>query len=66
MEAADADPGPDGRGESPSQRADRNWNDLLQEFRVLQTGVQLLSGFLLAIPARAVRMPDPTSGSEAH
>lgn len=38
------------RGETPAQRADRNWNELLQEFRVLQTGVQLLTGFLLTLP----------------
>ncbi|GGD31008.1 DUF6328 family protein [Nocardioides daphniae] len=40
----------DGRDESAAERADRNWNELLQEFRVLQTGVQLLSGFLLTLP----------------
>ena len=39
-----------GRKETLDQRADRNWTDLLQEFRVLQTGVQLLSGFLLTLP----------------
>ncbi|WP_235734992.1 DUF6328 family protein [Nocardioides alcanivorans] len=39
-----------GRNETRNQRADRNWNDLLQEFRALQTGVQLLSGFLLTLP----------------
>lgn len=39
-----------GRQESASERADRNWTELLQEFRVLQTGVQLLSGFLLTLP----------------
>lgn len=38
------------RDETPDERADRNWNELLQEFRVLQTGVQLLSGFLLTLP----------------
>lgn len=40
----------DGRDESAAERADRNWNELLQEFRVLQTGVQILSGFLLILP----------------
>lgn len=40
----------DDRDETPDERADRNWNELLQEFRVLQTGVQLLSGFLLTLP----------------
>lgn len=29
---------------------DRNVNELLQELRVTQTGVQLLSGFLLTVP----------------
>lgn len=28
----------------------RNWNELLQELRVLQTGVQILTGFLLTVP----------------
>jgi O-antigen/teichoic acid export membrane protein len=36
--------------ESPTERLDRNWNDLLQELRVVQTGVQLLTGFLLTLP----------------
>jgi hypothetical protein len=44
------DYGPDGRNESPQQRADRKWGDILQELRVLQTGVQLLAGFLLTLP----------------
>ncbi|WP_346007074.1 DUF6328 family protein [Janibacter terrae] len=41
---------PTDRDETASERADRNWNDLLQEFRVLQTGVQVLGGFLLTLP----------------
>ncbi|MEU4386060.1 DUF6328 family protein [Promicromonospora sp. NPDC023805] len=40
----------DGRKESPNERADRNWNELLQELRVMQTGVQILTGFLLTLP----------------
>jgi len=39
----------DGRDESPAERADRNWNEVLQELRVLQTGTQILTGFLLAL-----------------
>lgn len=39
----------DGRPESAAQRADRNWTDVLQELRVLQTGTQILTGFLLAL-----------------
>lgn len=38
------------RNETPTQRLDRNWTELLQELRVLQTGVQLLTGFLLTLP----------------
>ncbi len=29
---------------------DRNWQELLQELRVAQTGVQILTGFLLTLP----------------
>ncbi len=39
----------DGRHETPEERLDRNWNELLQELRVTQTGTQVLLGFLLAI-----------------
>ena len=41
------------RGETPTERLDRNWADLLQELRVVQTGVQLLTGFLLTLPFQA-------------
>lgn len=40
----------DDRDETPQERADRNWNELLQELRVSQTGVQLLAGFLATLP----------------
>lgn len=36
--------------ERPPQQITRNWNELLQELRVMQTGVQILTGFLLTIP----------------
>lgn len=42
------------RNETPAERADRNWNDLLQEMRVMQTGVQLIAGFLLTLPFQQV------------
>jgi hypothetical protein len=45
----DADPD-DGRDETEAERLDRNWNELLQELRVTQTGTQILTGFLLTIP----------------
>jgi hypothetical protein len=38
-----------GRDETPEERADRNFNDILQELRVVLTGTQLISGFLLAV-----------------
>jgi hypothetical protein len=46
----DAGPSDDGRNESPNERYDRNWSELMQEFRVLQTGTQILAGFLLTLP----------------
>jgi hypothetical protein len=38
------------RHESETERLDRNWNSLLQELRVTQTGAQLVTGFLLTLP----------------
>lgn len=38
------------RAETETERLDRNWSILLQELRVTQTGVQLLTGFLLTLP----------------
>lgn len=32
------------------KRITRNWAELLQELRVTQTGVQVLTGFLLTVP----------------
>jgi divalent metal cation (Fe/Co/Zn/Cd) transporter len=49
---ADREPGDvatDGRDETAAQRADRNWTEILQEFRVTQTGTQVLAGFLLTV-----------------
>ncbi|MBZ2194886.1 DUF6328 family protein [Occultella gossypii] len=40
----------DGRDETASERADRNWDELMQELRVTQTGAQILTGFLLTLP----------------
>lgn len=39
-----------GRDETETERLDRNWSGLLQELRVAQTGVQVLTGFLLTVP----------------
>jgi hypothetical protein len=63
---ADRKPGdaaPDGRDETPAERADRNFGELLQELRVAQTGVQFLFAFLLTVPftERFVRI-----GPEQH
>jgi hypothetical protein len=38
-----------GRAESETERLDRNWNEMLQELRVTQTGTQILTGFLLTL-----------------
>jgi hypothetical protein len=45
------------RDETPTERLDRNWNELLQELRVTQTGIQILFGFLLTLPFTP-RFPD--------
>lgn len=49
MDEPVSEPETDGRGETENQRMDRNWNELLQELRVTQTGTQILFGFLLAV-----------------
>lgn len=38
------------RDETPAERLDRKWDELLQELRVTQTGVQILFAFLLVLP----------------
>ena len=38
-----------GREETENERLDRNWAELLQELRVIQTGTQILTGFLLTL-----------------
>lgn len=35
--------------ETPQERTTRKWNEMLQELRVAQTGVQVLTGFLLTV-----------------
>lgn len=47
--SAELDDRSDGRDETRNERADRNWEELLQELRVMQTGTQILTGFLLAV-----------------
>ncbi|GGV49448.1 hypothetical protein GCM10010495_78980 [Kitasatospora herbaricolor] len=39
----------DGRDETPQERADRVWIEMLQEVRVSQTGAQILFGFLISV-----------------
>lgn len=41
------------RQETETQRLDRNWASLIQELRVVQTGVQFLIGALLILPFQA-------------
>jgi len=38
----------DPSSETPQQRLNRNWADILQELRVIQAGSQIITGFLLA------------------
>jgi Family of unknown function (DUF6328) len=61
-----ADAGTDSRGrrETEVERLDRHWGDLLQELRVVQTGVQLLTGFLLTLPFQQ-RFSQLTTGERA-
>src|SRR5919206_3049681 len=40
----------EGRNETPLERLDRNLVELLQEVRVVQTGMQVLFAFLLTVP----------------
>lgn len=47
--ASDTSGRPDDRRETATERLDRNWDSLLQELRVTQTGSQILGGFLLAV-----------------
>jgi len=37
-------------GEIPEATLNRNWTELIQELRSTQTGVQVLTGFLLTVP----------------
>ena len=41
------------RQESEAHQLDRNWAELVQELRVIGTGVQILFAFLLSIPFQA-------------
>ncbi|WP_255953807.1 DUF6328 family protein [Streptomyces odontomachi] len=56
MSDSDSRPGEPDRRETPLERADRNFSELLQELRVTQTGVQILFAFLLAL-AFTARFP---------
>jgi hypothetical protein len=51
---------PDARNETAAERCDRNLVELLQEVRVVQTGVQVLFAFLLTAPL-AARFPELTT-----
>lgn len=47
--------------ETSDEQLTRNWNELLQELRVTQTGSQILAGFLLTVPF-SDRYDDLTAG----
>lgn len=57
-------PDPGAAGETEPQRWQRNYEELLQELRVAQTGVQILFAFLLTM-AFAARFPAGDSFSRA-
>ena len=44
------DSGTEDRSQPSPETLTRNWDELLQEIRVTQTGVQILTGFLLTVP----------------
>lgn len=51
----------DGPDPDDPEVLNRNWTELLQELRVTQTGVQLLSAFLLTVPfTDRFKLLDPT------
>ena len=53
---ARANQGPDTadpESETETERLARNWEEILQELRVTQTGTQIITGFLLTIPFQA-------------
>ena len=64
------------RTRPPTERADRKWDDMLQELRVMQTGAQLTAGFLLTLPFQqkfadldripARRLPGPRRAGRGH
>ncbi len=45
----DTEPPEDEAPETPRERVNRRWNEMMQETRVAQTGVQILFGFLLSV-----------------
>jgi hypothetical protein len=45
----DGSTSPDEAPETPRERVNRRWNEIMQETRVAQTGVQILFGFLLSV-----------------
>ena len=56
------------RNETAFEKLDRNWGDLLQELRVMQTGTQIVTAFLIILPfiSRSERpRPLPNSITEA-
>lgn len=57
----DADPR-DGRDETQQERHDRNWIEILEELRVIQTGTQILTGVLLTLSGTAMLVFDVVVG----
>ena len=49
LHANTRDDADDARDETELERDDRNWTEILQELRVIQTGTQILTGLLLTL-----------------
>jgi len=64
-QGAAGDSGDHANGEAKHEKLTRNLNELLQELRVMQTGAQILTGFLLTVPftSRFTDSTRPRSGS---
>jgi len=51
------------RDETAFEKLDRNWNEILQELRVMQTGTQIVTAFLIVLPFQA-RFEELVAGIE--
>jgi len=50
----------------PSEQDEQQFTDLLQQLRVVQTGVQILSALLLTLPFTSPRAPRSARRGRSH